>query len=685
MLNSSVSNEYSYNTHDVPQVRRPRSPISHAPYADSPTEDLRDTRSAPKHSQTTRVPISENLHVQSQAADFPKISKSAPINGDCSKSAQETPPLAVSILVENPTRYGSTAEGREDAKLAVLKLYPQKIGYTEIIEGGAVSEEYLKPVFDDLKLSRGTGTPVNGRSGHVLTHDQKVAINGPGALNAYSGPPSATPLPESEKSKQAATGEIAVIPSVSSSADKTLIVSPDSPTASTKSTTVAEKERTLQLKMEALRKSREERAQKAAAKNASAAPNTKASIAPPKEPSKATAAPTNENIAKPEPAVVPTPQNIVHDLVLVSSTSPSATDTRNLPSPTRQISTSLLTASTQSTIPQPTQPISTLPTLSRSSSYAALVSEQPVIPGLFMNQRKRPVAADFDTPVTMSPFKRPFGHSRSDTPLIIDVSESEDEDGDVEMELDSPNDQESLILPSRKMSDQHHSTIQTPPQPLSFAARKPVYTPPQVPVAPATQKVGKVEVLRQKEQQIEEMRRKIAEAEAAKAQKKAQRIASGSNTPRPVSVNAVKNNENGNGNIEVTTETVQAASQIQQNIDNAEAKVSTEQKLLAEAHAIELEKAAELKKQEIQSKQLRRQKIATDLPRVDAEVQEKKRKLEEIRAQMAQMEAEVQKTLEDKQRMADELEALSQEAEDQLQSQKQRLNELNGAGASDLG
>ena len=89
--------------------------------------------------------------------------------------------------------------------------------------------------------------------------------------------------------------------------------------------------------------------------------------------------------------------------------------------------------------------------------------------------------------------------------------------------------------------------------------------------------------------------------------------------------------------------------------------------------------ATELKKQEAERKRLRREKIATDLPRVDAEVLEKQRKLEQLKAQMVEIEAEVQRNLEDKRRMAEEMEKLGQEAEDQLQAQKEKLRDLTGA------
>ena len=111
-------------------------------------------------------------------------------------------------------------------------------------------------------------------------------------------------------------------------------------------------------------------------------------------------------------------------------------------------------------------------------------------------------------------------------------------------------------------------------------------------------------------------------------------------------------------------------------------KVTSDQKRLADTQAAELEKAAELKRNEAESRRLRREKIATDLPRVDAEVEEKQRKLQQLREEMAKIEATIQKDLEDKRRLAEEMERLGQETEDQLQEQKDRLKDLTTGNAS---
>jgi len=108
----------------------------------------------------------------------------------------------------------------------------------------------------------------------------------------------------------------------------------------------------------------------------------------------------------------------------------------------------------------------------------------------------------------------------------------------------------------------------------------------------------------------------------------------------------------------------------------ADDKVTLEQQRLADAQAAEVEKAAELKRNEAEQKRLRREKIASDLPLVEAEVLQNQTRLEQLRAEMAKIEAAVQKNLEDKRKLAEEMERLGQETEDQLQAQKDKLNTL---------
>ncbi|KAG9241036.1 hypothetical protein BJ878DRAFT_252218 [Calycina marina] len=671
-------NEFSYSPLEAPQHRKKRATVS---YAESPIQEYHDRRPTPKTNYLNRAPSTQlatnkTIKGQSRAPPQPKVAHSTKfLKEKVPDMKPTTPTTATANLVKNPTKYYTVDEGRRNAGNAVLGLHARKIGYSQIVSEGGVTEEFLKPVFEDLKLSRAEATPVNGQSVLASLQVGKETTNGQCISTGMAPCSSKNTFPAN---RGVNSPRPSAFPSDGSKAQSMLSTSP---TTSTKMTSVekTEKERTLQLKMEALRKSREERAQKAAAKNAMV-------VSLPKSPAVASA-------QRPKSAALPSmpPESQaahrevhmelrVHADVTHNSTSTASQeqDHVSIPETTHHHVLPVVQSAQISQADQnPNPSLGTNPHAQLASPIIpSELSEQSAIPGLFMNQHKRTVAADFDTP-TMTNVKRPFGQTRTETPLIIDVSDS-DNDEDVEMEIDSQNEQDSPVVPARKISDQNLAAFQILPQlgglpQIRTRARS---TPPRADPTPPSQNAGKVEVLRQKELEIEVMRRKIAEAEAAKAQKKAQRIASGSNTPRPANTEAIKVNTNKSPEDAAPSRTVQVATQIQQGINNAEAKVHVEQERLAAAHALESHKSAELKTQQLQSKQLRRQKIATDIPRFDVEVEEKKRKLQELRAQMDEMEAEVQKTLDAKQKMADEMEALSQDAEDQLQSQKERLDEL---------
>lgn len=567
------------------------------------------------------------------------------------RSSEHTPALQVPHLgLQQSTIVYDKTDLRKKAEGAILNLLPHDIRFEKYTEEG-IAEEVVGQLFDNLRLPRTYSKPINN-----VNLDRNLEQKEPGISLA-----SAVDI-TSEGSRQMADGKRSPIPSIEKAARvstpnrNTTLVASTSANHSGNSGT-SEKEKTLKLKMEALKRSREERAQKAAAKSASKA-------------TKLVQPPLIIKSDKAEPGVV----------------------TKSLDIPVSLVSSHLNTQQSQSEL------------VKEQSQLPNTIPAAPAIPGLFLasitstsppsngiifstlagtqvNPRKRPVAADFDTPSTATAYKRPFGHSQSDTPLVIDVSEDEgdSDDGDVAMDLESQADQDSPIQTARKMSDQRSAAVQGLPMLTNFPARKP-FTPPPVssaastpPVFPPSRKatLGRPEVLQEKEMQIEELRRKIAEAEAAKAQKRAQQSASGTQTPR-----LVTNGEHKAAVDDSVAKKVEASMQMQNMIDIAEEKVNSDQKRLLEAETTKQEKAADLKRQEAERKRLRREKIATDLPRVDAEVVEKQRKLEQLKVQMAEIEAEVQRNLGAKQRMAEEMERLGQEAEDQLQAQKAKLKDL---------
>ncbi|KAJ3521630.1 hypothetical protein NM208_g13202 [Fusarium decemcellulare] len=146
----------------------------------------------------------------------------------------------------------------------------------------------------------------------------------------------------------------------------------------------------------------------------------------------------------------------------------------------------------------------------------------PSIPGLFLssnapspvpNQRKRPVAADLNEYSTATVQKRPFGQTRESRPFLIDVSDDED---DAEMEIDSPELRPSSIQRpvtpgSRTTSFRDHPALPDSSSHHAVSSPKTVATP--------TTSANGMYDLESMNKKIEDMKRKIAEAEARKKAK----------------------------------------------------------------------------------------------------------------------------------------------------------------------
>jgi hypothetical protein len=334
----------------------------------------------------------------------------------------------------------------------------------------------------------------------------------------------------------------------------------------------------------------------------------------------------------------------------------------------------------------------------------------PAIPGLFLaaaprasqhpssehptpnatetvNQRKRPVASDFDGAPAGISYKRPFGQSRNDQPLVIDVSDEDSENDDIqEMDIDDHHGNSSINQAQNGRDTPSAKSIRDLPPLSDFPPRKHFPTPSSaVSTPPALQaasksSLSKPEDLLRKEMEIQEMKRKIAEAER---RKRAKQNLSGSQTP--LSNNSGSSPAKGGITSSATDKIEVSSIQIERLIVDASRQVDQDQRKLAEAHAVEQEKADELKQSEVEQKRLRRAKIASDLPLVDAEVEKGQKKLAELQAEIARIEAAVQQGLDEKRRLAEELEKLSQEADEQLLVQKNKLRELRLESSQDKG
>ena len=583
------------------------------------------------------------------------------------KKASPTPPTTQQTVQTSVIQSGlpkPVAEARKRAEKAILNLWPYEVRFPNYMEEG-LDENFVGSLFDSLGFAR---TP----KAVVSVVDTKSTGDEASSTSANNT--------VSERETRGILVENSGNPVNVSTALKPMAPSMPPANAVPPKTEPTEKEKNLKLKMEALRKSREERAQKAATKAKTHVPAAATTVPsePPIVPTTTHSLTTSPLTSIEKPTAIEKTASIEKNTTLHTTSSPS-TVAPVLPLKPNSPPQQPIPPSQPNPPPQPTIPGLFLASISRPAPST------PYSGGSLSNQRKRPVAADFDTSTSTMSYKRPFGQTRNES-LVIDVSEEEldsedeDEDEDVAMDLDSQADQASPDQVARKMSDQKTAALQNLPPLTNFPPRRAFTSPAgssaaSTPPVPGVSKaaLGNPQVLQQKVTEIELLKKKIAEAEAAKAAKRrAQQTSSGAATPQPQPVN-------GNGDI---AGKVEASIHMQQFIGIAKDKASSDQKKLAEIQAAELEKAAEVKRNEAERRRLRREKIATDLPRVDAEVEQSQLKLQQLRDEMARIEAAVQRSLDDKRRMAEEMERLGQEAEEQLQEQKDKLKDLTDGGTA---
>ncbi|KAF7955091.1 uncharacterized protein EAE97_000350 [Botrytis byssoidea] len=571
-------------------------------------------------------------------------------NNTASKSGQENIPsftqgqVSEAVGCSHPSQadayndtvtFKTVAEARKKAEGAILNLWSYDVRFPAYLEEG-VDEKLVGELFDELRLSKTATKTISAASAQSPSTSVSSAPHS--GLPATSGHPNSQVSAQSstDKSKQAITNG-GTAPSA---------------TAQPKSAAAVEKEKTMQAKMDALRKSRAERAQKNAAKSVTT-----------------TATSLPSAIAHAKPTIIPELPTSVPN----STSSAEKVVEKNKVGTTDSSSSASIPALTVTTqFPQSSAPPSNIQQTSQKIPGLFLASIPPapssvpqtIMPTPVLNgQRKRPVAADFDGPSTSTiPLKRPFGQSRVEPkPFVICVSEDEDEsDEDVEMELESQADADSPVQPPRKLPEQKALPTASsflPPKPFTPPPTSSTSTPPnlQSSIKPHP------EDLRRKESEIEQLKRKIAEAEMRKANK---RTSSGAQTP-------INNVATSTSNIGLV------ASRPNSLIETQKAtNISKEKTQSNAAQVAELQKAADIRKEEAELKRLRRERIASAIPRVDAEALQNQARLEELRAEIARIEAAVQKNLQDKQKLVEEMERLGQETDQQLQEQKEKLDSL---------
>ncbi|QPC69977.1 hypothetical protein HYE68_000729 [Fusarium pseudograminearum] len=249
-------------------------------------------------------------------------------------------------------------------------------------------------------------------------------------------------------------------------------------------------------------------------------------------------------------------------------------------------------------------------------------SARPPIPGLFLssnasspvpNQRKRPVAADLNENSAFTIQKRPFGQTRESRPFLIDVSDDED---DAEMEIDSP--------------ELRPSAVQRPDTPGSRALSFRDTT--SLPDSTSRSAGGMID-LASMNKKIEDMKRKIAEAEARK--KKSKQLGSGS----PLLQSETQSKE---GSVDVAippTPPVRGASPAAEVIRNSPACNAQQPSILSDT----VTQPPKVRGQRLQARPSLRARVASErLPIIAAQRKEFQEQLEYFQSEVARIEKEIE-------------------------------------------
>lgn len=374
-----------------------------------------------------------------------------------------------------------------------------------------------------------------------------------------------------------------------------------STTPAAKTTTQAQKNLLLQQKMEALRKAREARTQQAGQQTNQTPTMSNA--------------PKNDSAQKPSP-ILSTPRSTAAAQTLVASNPPA-----QVGAPPGTLSTP------QDRLGQPaSQP---------NSGF-----QSPVLPGLSnkpINQRKRPVAADFvDYPAKTA--KRPFLPSRQASSLVISVSDDEDEDDeDIDMEVDSTTEespaptQQTFNLPRRGPSVRDYPPLTNSGPPRHIASP-----------APGTPggKTATVD-LKAMEKAIADYKRKIQEAEARAKVKPS----TGSSTPQSPSA----------GGRTPTEQPTRPVAQPVVSTGDVDDKNGPSAQLLQEAEAAKTTNPQVFSPPRGHSRIERRvRKASAQSPRLSTKLQDKIAELKRMEEEKRRLQAEIDAELAEQQRMEEE-------------------------------
>ncbi|KAM0542754.1 hypothetical protein ACHAPJ_012637 [Fusarium lateritium] len=489
---------------------------------------------------------------------------------------------------------------KKRAEEAILRLWPLNVRYQNYIEEG-IDQTLLDELFMELGLELGTAVssqkqpnllpisqaieaPDNTHDAQLLSTKSNIDTDKPKAVDQVKD--------KSEERKDriarllAAKGSKPTVANADESKPSTPVFVAQTSTNSTRSEKTkaqSEKSKLIQQKMEALMKAREA--------NAKAAPQAQ---------------------IPPEPVLPP----IEHE----SSRSHSL-----VPADSLKLDEHL------ATVPETADPTSA-----------------PSIPGLFLspnapspapNQRKRPVAADLNEYSTVSSPKRPFGQARESRPFLIDVSDDED---DAEMEIDSPELRPSSIQRPRTPGSRTTSFRDHPALPDNMPRH--TVSSPKTAGTPTTSANGMYD-LESMNKKIEDMKRKIAEAEARKKAKH-----TGNDSPRPQSQSQSKE-----GSVDIpalSTVSIRDASVMVEGMQSSSASATSQP--LPSPHA----STKTLPKVRGQPPPIRpslRARVASErLPILEARRREQAEQLKHLQSEVARIEKEIEHSLVEEERLRED-------------------------------
>ncbi|CAM1502126.1 Fc.00g041100.m01.CDS01 [Cosmosporella sp. VM-42] len=611
-----------------PRVARERSG-SYSPYL-SPRE-IHSTR------QGTSVP---------ETHDTPTSGMNQQTTADSPRDIDETPSMEQRTNeIIQPTDTPVT-DARKQAKEVILRLWALNVRYRNYVDEG-IDKAVLNDLFTELGLDSGSASTPEVAIVPTTTQPETVTtISTPEKNETKPVPtesmPEQTKMPKdkSEERKDriarllAAKGSKANAPSQDISTVKATAIAPTStdrtdrvlresaqddaqpPTAPAAFTarqrgqgtgpskTQFDKSKLLQQKMEALRKSREATAKKAAQQQEATTSNT---VIPPLEAPATSTAPVSNIISGPERLELPD-------------------------------------GSSQS----------------RAVSELEDSNAAPPIPGLFLSstpqpppalsQRKRPIAADLNENSIGSTHKRPFGQIRDSRPFLIDVS---DDDDDAEMEIDSPEQRSSSIHRPTTPAARTASFRDYPALSHNLSSRQ--LSSPSA-VATPTGHGGSSNGLYDLEsmnRKIEDMKRKIAEAEARKKAKQ-------SSNDSPSLSQSQQQSKEGSAD-PLANVNSPAARPVLTRADTDGNKSST-LPLLQNAPQ-PTPKHSKIREQTQQARARARSRVASErLPIVEARRQQQLAHLRQLQSEVARVEKEVQDILAEENRLREEAEVIESDS-----------------------